>query len=144
MATAKWNCRACGTEVEVIVGQTVDRDRLLWHMGYNCPACGDQREEDGFDSAPVDVRIAILEQEGKWGLTLDGGQSREEILNALRLLRQALGLSIAETSELKRMLPGPLAVGTKIEIDRLLLLLSRSKIRAAKNLLDTHDVVKIC
>src|SRR5581483_8993450 len=89
----------------------------VWYASYCCPSCGAQVEEDGRGTPPVEVRQALLHQEGKWGLHLDepGGQGTL----ALKFLRQVLGLTVAEVGELRARLPGAVATGTRAEMERL-------------------------
>jgi hypothetical protein len=81
------------------------------------------REETGGRWArPDEVRIAVLQQEGEWALVLAEPGTRATI--ALKLLRQALNLSLGEVGELRKRLPGTVVTGTRAEMERLLGILS--------------------
>jgi len=115
-------CPKCGAEIESIATQAFDNNGLVWSVGYSCPDCGDQLEEDGRDAPPEAVRTAILQQEGEWGLFLNAPEPH--IAAGLILLRRSLRLSLPEAVKLKERLPGPVVTGTRVEMNRLAALLN--------------------
>jgi hypothetical protein len=80
---------------------------------------------------PDDIRLTILQQEGEWTLILDREESNRSTTVALKLLRQALNLPLSEVGKLRRLLPGPVATGTRAEMDRLLSILAAEGVRAS-------------
>jgi hypothetical protein len=131
MAIVRGRCRSCGSEIDVTVGQAVYDGGLVWHKGYSCPYCGDKTEEDGRGPAPEEVRCAVLQQEGEWALVLAEAGTRAT--TALKLLRQALNLSLGEVGELRRHLPGTVVTGTRAEMERLVAILSAERLQAVIN-----------
>jgi hypothetical protein len=129
MAIVRERCRSCGLEIDVTVGQAVHDRELVWHKGYSCPLCGSRTEEDGRGPAPDDLRCAVLHQEGRWALELTVAGTRATI--ALKLLRQALNLSLGEIGESRKRLPGVVVTGTRAEMDRLLAILSAEGLQAS-------------
>lgn len=67
MATIKTRCNSCGAEIDATVGQGLGSPGVTWHMSYACPNCWDLLEADG-GTTPVDVRAAILAEDGTWAL----------------------------------------------------------------------------
>jgi hypothetical protein len=128
MAILKEICRSCGAELEAAVGQAVVRHRLYWHRSFSCQHCGAQIEEDGYGIPPHDVRFAILRDEGEWTLVLDDLAERTTL--ALKLIRQALGLSLVETAAVRKHIPGAVLDGTQAEMQWLAMILSNAGIRS--------------
>jgi hypothetical protein len=129
MAIVRERCRSCGSEVNVTVGQAIYDHELLWHKAYTCSVCGSSAEEDGRGRAPDEVRWAILQRDGEWALELL--ETDAVATKALKLLRQILNLSIAEVGELRRRLPGVLVTGTRIEVGRLMAMLSAERLKTS-------------
>lgn len=75
------------------------------------------------------MREIVIAEQGEWALTVEatGGQ----IVQALKILREALGLSLPETSRLKPLLPGSVVSGTRAEMERLRVILLQHMISAA-------------
>ena len=122
MAIVRERCRSCSSEIDVSVGQAVYDGGLVWHKGYSCPYCGSKMEEDEQGPTPNDVRCAILQQDGEWALVMEEAGSRTT--TALKLLRQALNLTLGEIGALRKRLPGAVLTGTRAEMERLLVILS--------------------
>jgi hypothetical protein len=110
-------CGTCGAPVEVHVGQTLADAQLRWHRSYACGACGARVEEDDVGPAPEEVRRAVLACGGVWRLLLDATGARAA--RALKVLRAALGLSVADAAALRRCIPGAVATGTRAEMEQL-------------------------
>lgn len=128
MAIVRERCQFCSSEIDVSVGQSVYDGKLVWHKGYSCPICGGKAEEDGRGSAPYDIRSAILQRDGEWALRMDDAGSG--ITTGLKLLRQALNLSLREIAVLRKRLPGDVVTGTRAEMERLKAILSAEDIHA--------------
>lgn len=120
MITSK--CDECGADTEAHVGQRHQSDRLTWSLSIDCQTCGARVEGDGVD-APDDVRAAILTQEGRWALDVEIGDGSDK-WKVAAALRSILGLTMAQTSTLKALLPGQVATGTRAEMERCRLLLA--------------------
>ena len=129
MAVLREQCRSCRSEVDVTVGQAVCDHELVWHKGYTCPNCGGSTEEDGRGPTPDEVRCAIIQQEGEWALEL--AETGILVTMALKMLRQALNLSLSEVGELRTRLPGVVVTGTRTEVDRLLAILSSKGLKTS-------------
>src|ERR671930_707789 len=110
-------CPIRGRDSEVSVGDAFLHGRLVWHALYLCPHCEAPVEEDGFGPAPDEFRRAILAQAGEWRLVVPEPGARA--VRVVKVLRQALGLSLADAGALRKCLPGSVATGTRAEMERL-------------------------
>lgn len=106
----------CGNECRAEVGQSFISGKLTWYLSYKCMSCGKATEIDGSGDIPVEVRQAILEKDGTWGLVIDNSNN---ISSVLKTLRKELNLSLQEVTKLKKLIPGIVLKGTKIEMARL-------------------------
>jgi hypothetical protein len=70
-----------------------------------------------------EVRRAILEEEGQWGLRVAEPDGQGQFV-ALKVLREAQRLTVAQTADLRRQLPGVVARGTRTEMEGLRALLA--------------------
>lgn len=104
---------------------------MTWSGSFACAKCGAAYEEDGWDELPFGWREAILVEEGEWELRVGSAQ----VLAVLKVLRGALGLTLAETAQLKARFPGALCVGTQAEMEHL-----RLRLLAAE---ETAEVVPV-
>jgi rRNA maturation protein Nop10 len=111
-------CPECGTEIEVAVNQVYNiLDELHWFKGYNCPVCGSQFEVDGWDETPEGIRQSVLAAYGTWELVVN--ETEHRATQAVSILRAALNLTLAEAGRLRKHIPGPVATGTRGEMERL-------------------------
>lgn len=131
MAIVKGQCSSCGREIDIGVGQALVGNRLVWNRAYSCSFCKTQVEEDGHGNPPDYIRHAILQQEGEWTLILIDEGTRASTV--LRVLRQALNLSLGEVGELRKHFPGPVMTGTKVEMERLVKILSAKHVQVGIN-----------
>ncbi len=122
-------CQSCERQITASVGQETIDGRILWYESYSCPYCGYRLEVDGKDDTPDDIREAILAEEGEWAL--DVLETGPQAILALKVLRDALGLSLNEAKEVKDKMPGIVAVGTQAEMERLRYLLSFRKLQSS-------------
>lgn len=122
-------CEQCERDAVVYVGQSINDGGLVWYASYCCPHCGFQLEEDGFDSPPDEIRRAILADEGEWTLIVHETGSRAIL--ALKVLRKALNLSLDDIAKLRKLIPGSASNGTRVEMERLLILLSSEQLQAS-------------
>lgn len=115
MATVAFTCPDCGEVGEKHIGQRPTRERVTWSGSFACAKCDAAYDEDGWDDLPPGWREAILAQGGEWELRIQPAQTR----TVLKVLRAALGLTLAETGQLKARLPGAPCVGTQAEMEHL-------------------------
>jgi len=112
---------SCGTTSLAEIGQSFISGKLRWYLSFKCPCCGKANEVDGMDDIPIEIRDAILQQEGKWGLIIE---DTNKTLSLLAILRKELNLSLNEIARLRKLIPGIVLTGTKIEMERLKEILS--------------------
>lgn len=128
MASIQDECPNCGAAIRVFVGQAIVSGGLVWSQGHRCDACGDSIEADGHGQPPAAIVAALLAEEGEWELWVRPVDS--EIVRVLRVLREALCLSLPDAARLKGNIPGPVTSGTKKQIDCLAKLLQQEGIDA--------------
>jgi len=128
MASIRVTCSNCGQFINMHVGQHVVHNRLVWNGGYHCTHCNNEVEIDGFGHPPDEVRRAILGEEGMWELAMY--EPHERVTKAVKVLRQALDLSLQESAGLRDRIPGVVTTGTYVEMEFLKLLLYEEGIEA--------------
>lgn len=122
-------CPQCGVPIQVAVNEVFNiLNELHWSRGYYCPACGLQMEEDGWDDTPEDIRQAVLAAYGTWELLVD--ETEHRATRAVSIVRAALNLTLTEAASLRKRIPGPVATGTRGEMERLQTQLSQKGLRA--------------
>lgn len=126
MVIVEGSCSRCGSPVQVAVGERVVRDNMVWYRSYQCQVCGNRIEEDGRGTPPEEIRNAVLKQEGEWSLVVEGSGGPA----VLKALRHVLQLSVTDTAELRKRLPGEIVRGTRAEVERLVLLLDREGVQS--------------
>ena len=128
MAKILSECPSCGAAIEMHVGQYIVHYELVWSQGYRCGSCGNAVEADGQGLPPPAIVDAILADEGEWELWIRSADGNEVL--TLRALRAVLGFELAEVSTWKSKLPGPMASGTKTQIEWLVKMLQREGVAA--------------
>jgi DNA-directed RNA polymerase subunit RPC12/RpoP len=109
-------CGNCDREIQMLVGQSVFDKKLIWHLSYNCPDCGETIELDDTGAIPDEFREEILAKEGNYSIVLE----KEKCATvATKILREAMELSLTEAIKLKKKMPGSVFIGTKAETDQL-------------------------
>lgn len=122
MAQISGQCQDCGSEVIIYTNQNIWDRQLVWWAEYACQHCGFEIHLDDGGYPPEEIRQAILAEQGKWRLAIaETGRGR---ILATKILRQVMDLSLAEAMKLKNMMPGTIAFGTKVEIERLRIILA--------------------
>lgn len=116
---------SCGTTSLAEVGQSFISGRLKWYLSFRCPCCGKANEVDGMEDIPIEIRDAILQQEGEWGLVIEGSNKASSVL---AILRRELNLSLNEIARLRKLIPGIVLTGTKTEMEKLKEVLSINNI----------------
>ncbi|NOK22648.1 hypothetical protein [Corallococcus carmarthensis] len=107
-------CGDCGRPVDLYGGQSAVGGLRYW-ASYQCEHCGGRREMDGIGMPPESFRRAFLQEQGTWGLEVRAPGALA--LQALKLLRETLGLSLAEVGVLKARMPGVVREGTRVEME---------------------------
>lgn len=115
MAVLERPCPRCGGVWEVGIGQYVDGDRLVWSAGYHCKRCGQMMEEDGWGELPAEYREAVLRQDGEWALEVASAEPRIKV-EVVRVLRESLGLTVADSKPYFGRMPGQVMSGTQAEM----------------------------
>jgi hypothetical protein len=88
---------------------------LHWFDSFRCEHCGHASEADGQGTMPEELRDLFIARTGLWGVEITAGHA----LNVVKVVRELLGLTLADVAILKRQLPGPLFPGTRGEAERL-------------------------
>lgn len=116
-------CPECGEPVSISVQHVFVMDALRWSGSHRCSRCSYAVEEDGRGAPPQLYRSAILEQDGRFTLSIQAdGADR---VRALGVLRGALGFPLAAIGRLRARFPGPIVSGTRGEMEWLAALLAR-------------------
>lgn len=125
----QYQCDECEEIVAASIGQTIINSQLKWYLSYECQECNSTIELDDIGFPPNEIRQIILAEEGEWKLTAN----RTEIKNKaklLKIIRQALNLSLQEVSKLFKNFP-VLTSGTKTEMQWLQQILSQESINSS-------------
>jgi len=121
LASIQETCDKCNSEVKFYFTQRIDSyNGLSWSGSFKCAKCNNSIEVDGIGELDDFLRDSIIEQEGLWGLQF--GIVLDKV-NAVRIIRKALNLTIEEVKKIKNRIPGIAIKGTNVEMQRLQLLL---------------------
>jgi hypothetical protein len=116
-ATIPIDCTRCGKRIDASVGESVSGTSYSWWQAYACPNCGAMLEGSGQLPLPDHIRQVLLKERGEWALHV--APVGIQTVATMRVLRSALGLSVAEVSKLRALWPGEIATGTWGEMERL-------------------------
>ena len=122
-------CGNCSKDIQISVGQSVFDQKVVWHLSYSCPYCGEAIELDNTDAIPNEMRKEILVKEGTWKLIVSEKEQGATVVT--KILPQAMELLLAEAKKLKKKMPGFVFVRTKGETDRLRDLLAAEGLKAS-------------
>ena len=125
----QYKCDECQEIVAANIGQIVINLQLKWYLSYECQECNSTIELDDIGFLPDEIRQMILAEEAEWKLIVN----KTEIKNRAKLLkviRQALNLSLQEVSNLFKKFP-VLNSGTKTEMQWLQQILSQEGINSS-------------
>lgn len=122
-------CGNCDKDVQMLVGQSVFDKKVVWHLCYDCHHCGEAINLDDNDAMPNEMREELLAKEGTWNLIVWEKEQRATVV--IKILREAMSLSLAEAMKLKKKMPGSVFIGTKSETDRLKQLLAAEGLKAS-------------
>jgi hypothetical protein len=112
--TLKDSCDTCSKEIEVAIAQTIIHGELRWYKSYSCDHCGAVIEIDGIGFPPDEIRQKIIHGEGEWSIAFNKVNIGKASI--LKVLRQALDLSIAEANTALGSASSPSLTGTKTEM----------------------------
>jgi DNA-directed RNA polymerase subunit RPC12/RpoP len=126
----EYNCTSCGKSIYAEVGQTVISDHLKWYISYQCQDCGAVVEVDDVGLPPETIRALLIQNGGRWKLRLEDKNSNR--VTTAKVLRKALGLSIADTASRMKQIPGTLYAGTQAEVEWL------AQVLASEGVVDTR------
>ena len=104
-------CGDCKANVNANVGQSFPDGRLRWYQSMKCEACCAATELDDIGIPPELIRSAILAESGHWKLIAENSSDKAA---AIRVVREALELSLAQSKELISKFP-QLYSGTEVE-----------------------------
>ncbi|MBV6621402.1 MAG: hypothetical protein KI793_00345 [Rivularia sp. (in: Bacteria)] len=128
MVETKDYCSNCNNIINISIQQTVINRCLRWSISSQCPFCNSMIESDDIGFPPDDIRRIILAEEGEYQLLIK--QSELNKVKAVKVLRDALEISITKASTILKLFPKPIVDGTKIEMFYLQKLLECEGIRA--------------
>src|SRR6185295_19298205 len=123
MPSLERTCPDCGQKVFWNFGQTILGERLGWHASLYCDHCGYALEQDDVGPLPQDLRRIVLAEQGQWALLVEGTNDQTPLF--LKSLREALSLSLPQVAQLRKLIPGIVLSGTRAEMERLHIILSR-------------------
>ena len=115
MSKITYNCTSCGKPLDAEVGQTAVRGHLKWYISYHCQNCDAVGEADDMGIPPEEIRDLLIQKQGRWELRVDGRAANRVII--AKVLRRALGLSLAEVTHLMKSIPSLLYCGTQVEAE---------------------------
>ena len=107
-------CDNCNQIININIQQTVINQSLKWSISYLCPFCNTAIESDDFGFPPDDIRQAILAEEEQYQLLIK--QPELNKVKTVKVLRDALDISITEASEILKRFPQPIVNGTRMEM----------------------------
>ena len=106
-------CPDCSGELTVAVTQTVRGRALYWTRSLRCLSCGLAMEEDGVGFPPESFRRQLLQEDGRWRVSVPGPDRTATV----KTLRAALGLELRQASSLLRADPARIWEGTRAEVE---------------------------
>lgn len=122
-------CYKCQNPINMKVSQTVVNLCLRWSASGICSFCGAAVELDDTGFPPNGVRQSILSEQGEWYLAIEKLELNKIV--AIKILRQALNISIVEVGKLLKNYSNSPIKGTHIEMQWLKQLLAHEGIQAA-------------
>ena len=125
----QYQCDECKKIVPASIGQTIINSQLKWYLSYECRECVSTIELDDLGFPPNQIRQIILAEEGEWNLIVNKTEI-ENKAKLLKVIRQALNLSLQEVSNLFKNFP-VLTSGTKTEMQWLEQILSQEGINSS-------------
>ncbi len=115
MIETRATCPDCGGEATIGTGDSAHSGRLRVYESHFCADCGYALEADGPGPLPEETRRRVLSEHGVFGLQVRVKRSQDRIV-LMKVLREALGLSLPEAKRLVSRLPGVVVRGTRAEV----------------------------
>ena len=131
MVEIQYQCADCNHEIKARVGQAIVNSKLTWYLSYICNNCNSAVEMDDLGFPPIEIRQNILLEEGEWELEVNPAELNYKV-KTIKILRQALNLSIKDASKLSKEFPKIIS-GTKVEMQWLKELLLSENIQSSIN-----------
>ena len=128
MVQIKDYCDNCNQKININIYQTIINHHLRWSISYICPFCNATIEFDDIGHPPEDIRQTILASEGEYQLFIK--QSEFNRIRTVKVLHDALNISITEAFRILKIFPNSVVVGTKTEMIYLQELLKAEGIEA--------------
>jgi len=107
-------CSDCNNIINLNIYQTVINHNLKWSISYFCSFCNTAIESDDIGFPPDDIRRIILAEEGEYKLLIK--HSKINKIKAVKVLRDALVISITEAFNILKIFPQSIVNGTKMEM----------------------------
>lgn len=104
-------CSECGADVNVRFGQVGKKEHLSWFRTWDCTSCSFHVEEDG-DETPEDIRIKVLELEGRWSINISEEDKKS---SSFKVLKDVLKLSMKDIAQVRKSSKGLVFSGTQEE-----------------------------
>ncbi|MFE6858414.1 hypothetical protein [Nocardia sp. NPDC057668] len=108
-------CGRCRAAVRVVVRDVLDGDARWWSLEGECPECGTDRQESAYGPPPAGFRAAMLAMNGTTRLRIATGSL--SIAGAMRVLRRAEALSMADARAGADELLAEGSAGTRVEME---------------------------
>lgn len=115
MANIELEC-SCSNKVIAQIEQSYINGGMTWYLSYRCAVCKVMVEEDGGEILPDEIRNEILSQEGVWELKILEND-KQSLLKLYKFLRVNLNISLQEIYQIKKIIPGVILKGTKVEVE---------------------------
>lgn len=86
----------CGKIVSTNVGDAIHNSKLYWFQSYLCDNCGRTIEMDSDEAMPIDVKKAIILEQGCYGLFLNNIKERTKVKFILKKISDSNLPSVKE------------------------------------------------
>ena len=74
----------CGKIIQATVGDCISNNNFRWYQTYYCENCGNATEIDGIGNIPLEIKQAIIKQEGEFVLISTEKKNRAKIVYLLK------------------------------------------------------------
>ncbi|MGW6404385.1 hypothetical protein [Streptomyces sp. NPDC055134] len=130
-------CDDCGGALICDIGQYIDRGQLWWGTEGACKSCPSRWcEQDTGGATPEEIRQALLAEHGSARLRLADNES--SLIAVLRVLREALHLSLGQARAMADELKESGLVGTVVEME---LIAGGLQLRSVTTTIETCEVL---
>ena len=121
-------CDECNQRININIQQAVIDYSLRWSISYLCPFCSTAIESDDIGFPPGDIRQFMLVEEGEYQLLIKSSELNK--VTVVKVLRDALNISMREAFNILKLFPQSTVNGTKMEMVYLQKLLESEGIEA--------------